>query len=101
MSDMAKSPGGEIIVYRTEDGRGALRVRLGDEGVWLPQSLLAELYQTTKQNISLHIQNIYDDGELPREATVKEYLTVQRRPPLDKKPQWAVDKLRDIVLVRA
>jgi len=77
MSDMAKRPGGEIIVYRTDDGRNALRVRLENETVWLTQSLLAELYQTTKQNISLHIKKIYDDGELPREATVKEYLTVQ------------------------
>jgi len=77
MSDMAKSPGGQIIVYRTDDGRGALRVRLEDETVWLSQSLLAELYQTTKQNMSLHIQNIYDEGELLRGATVEEYLTVQ------------------------
>jgi hypothetical protein len=101
MSNIAKSPGGQIIVYRTDDGRGALRVRLEGETVWLTQSLLAELYQTTKQNISLHIQNIYDEGELPREATVKEYLTVQTEPPLDKKPQWTVDKLRDVVFVRA
>nr|QNO57868.1 hypothetical protein OIIBKNPK_00004 [Methanosarcinales archaeon ANME-1 ERB7] len=45
---------------------------------WLTQKLMAELFQTTKQNISLHIQNIYNEGELPLEATVKEYLTVQK-----------------------
>ena len=45
---------------------------------WLTQKLMAELFQTTKQNISLHIQNIYNEGELPPEATVKEYLTVQK-----------------------
>ena len=43
MSDMAKSPGGWIIVYRTEDGRSALRVRLEDEAVWLTQARVAEL----------------------------------------------------------
>ena len=45
--------------------------------VWLPQSGMVELYQTTKQNVSLHIQNIYEEGELAREATVKHCLTVQ------------------------
>jgi len=75
MSDMAKSPGGEMIVYRTEDGRSALRVRLEGETVWLTQSLLGELYQTTKQNISLHILNILAEGELQADSVVKEYLT--------------------------
>ncbi len=57
---------GEFILYRTEDGRTRIEVRLQDETVWLTQSLMAELYQTTKQNISLHIQNIYEEGELAR-----------------------------------
>ncbi|HOH65607.1 MAG: virulence RhuM family protein [Sedimentisphaerales bacterium] len=51
---------------------------LEGETVWLTQNLLAELYQTTKQNISLHIQNIYKEGELVPEATVKKYLTVRQ-----------------------
>jgi len=54
-------------------------VKLQDETVWLTQKLMAELFQTTKQNISLHIQNIFDEGELIPEATVKECLTVQKR----------------------
>lgn len=67
----------EIILYNTEDGQGRIQVRLEGGTVWLPQSGMVELYQTTKQNVSLHIQNIYGEGELAREATVKQYLTVQ------------------------
>jgi hypothetical protein len=69
---------GELIVYQTEDGRVKLDVRLEDESVWLTQQMMAELYQTSKQNISHHIQNIIDEGELQPEATVKKYLTVQQ-----------------------
>jgi hypothetical protein len=68
----------EIILYQTGDGRSRIEVRLENETVWLTQQLMAELFQTTKQNICLHLQNICDQGELPREATVKESLTVQR-----------------------
>jgi hypothetical protein len=69
---------GELILYQTEDGRVKLDVRLEDETVWLTQQMMAELYQTSKQNISHHIQNIFDEGELQPEATVKKYLTVQQ-----------------------
>ena len=78
MSDRDKAPSGEIVVYRTEDGRNRIRVLLEDETVWLAQAALAELFETTKQNISLHIKNIYEEGELTPEATVKEYLTVRQ-----------------------
>jgi len=71
-------PTSEIILYQTEDGRNRVEVRLEDETVWLTQQLMAELFQTTKQNISLHLRNIYSDGELGREATVKESLTVRQ-----------------------
>jgi len=67
----------DLILYQTEDGKTRIEVRLQDETVWLSQKLMAELFQTTKQNISLHIQNIFDEGELMPEATVKKYLTVQ------------------------
>jgi len=66
-----------ILFYQSEDGTSRIEVRLEEGTVWLPQVLIAELYQTTKQNISLHIRNIFDEGELQPEATVKEYLTVQ------------------------
>lgn len=67
----------EIILYQTEDGQSRIQVRLEGDTVWLSQSGMVELYQTTKQNMSFHIQNIYEEGELAREATVKQYLTVQ------------------------
>ncbi len=69
--------GGEILIYQTEGGQTKIEVRLEGETLWLNQAGLAKLYQTTKQNVSLHIQNIYDEGELSEDATVKEYLTVQ------------------------
>lgn len=71
----------EILFYQSEDGTSRIEVRLEEGTVWLPQALIAELYQTTKQNISLHIRNIFDEGELQPEATVKEYLTVQQEGP--------------------
>ena len=71
------SSGSEILLYSTEDGKSKIEVRLEDESVWLTQAQMIELFQTTKQNISLHIRNIFDEGELQEDATVKEYLTVQ------------------------
>ena len=71
-------PRGEIIVYQAEDGGSRIRVLLEGETVWLTQNLMAELYQTTRQNISQHIQNVYGEGELAPEATVKKYLTVRQ-----------------------
>jgi hypothetical protein len=68
----------KIIFYQTEDGRMKLEVRLEDETVWLTQPLMAELFQTTQQNISLHLRNIYEEGELRHEATHKEFLSVRR-----------------------
>ena len=67
----------QILFYQSEDGTSRIEVRLENGTVWLTQALIAELYQTTKQNVSLHIRNILDDGELTSAATVKEYLTVQ------------------------
>ncbi len=68
----------QLIVYESEDGQVKIDVRLEDENVWLTQQLIAELFQSSKQNISHHIQSIYEEGELAPEATVKEYLTVRR-----------------------
>lgn len=69
---------GQFLIYRAEDGQTSVEVRLEDETVWLTQQHMAELFQTTQQNISLHVQNIYKEGELQREATHKEYLSVRR-----------------------
>ena len=68
----------EFLLYQTEDGRTRIEVRLENQSAWLTQAQMAELFQTTKQNISLHLQNIYEESELVPEATVKEYLTVRK-----------------------
>ena len=69
-------PTGEIILY--EQGNDQIRVLLEGETVWLPQAMIAELYQTSKQNVSYHIKNVYEEGELSQGATVKDYLTVRQ-----------------------
>ena len=69
---------GEIVVYRSDDGKVRVQARLENETMWMTQPQLAELFQTTQQNISHHIRSIYVEGELAPEATVKNYLTVQR-----------------------
>lgn len=71
-------PKSELIIYQTDDGITRLQVRMDRETVWLSQNQMAELFQTTKQNVSLHINNIFNEHELDRTATVKEYLTVQQ-----------------------
>ena len=71
----------EILIYQSKDGLTRVDVKMENETVWLSINQMTELFQTTKQNISLHIQNIYDEGELQPEATVKEYLTVQKEGP--------------------
>jgi hypothetical protein len=69
---------GELLVYQNEDGDVKLHVRLENETVWLTQQMMAELFQTTQQNISLHIRNIYEEGELAPERTHKKFLSVQQ-----------------------
>lgn len=71
-------PGGQFLVYQTEDGKLKIDVRFEGETVWLTQGHMAELFQTTQQNISLHLQNIFEEGELFRESTHKEFLSVRR-----------------------
>ena len=66
----------KIILYQDDNEITRVSVRFADEDVWLTQNQLAEIYDTTQQNISLHIENIYKDGELDFEATHKKYLLV-------------------------
>ena len=68
---------GELIFYQTEDNATKVQVRLYDDTVWMTQAALAELYQTTPQNITLHLKSIYEEGELDEGATCKKYLQVQ------------------------
>jgi hypothetical protein len=65
------------MFYQTEDNQTRIEVRLEDETVWLTQALMAELFQTTPQNITLHLGNIFEEGELDEQATCKEFLQVQ------------------------
>lgn len=64
-----------LLIYQTQDGSTKIQVQLTDNTVWLTQADMVELFQTTKQNISLHIKNIFAEGELDENSVVKEYLT--------------------------
>ena len=65
----------EVLLYQTEDGKTRIDVRLQGETVWLTQMQMTELFQTTKQNVSLHLKNVFDEGELIKNSVVKESLT--------------------------
>ena len=67
----------EILIYQNTDGRIKIDVRLDEETVWLTQKLMAQLFQVKPQNITMHLKNIYLEGELNQEATCKEFLQVQ------------------------
>ena len=67
----------QIVIYQTEDGQTQIDVRLENETVWLTQAQMAELFQKTPQNITMHIQNAYKEGELDKSSTCKEYLQVR------------------------
>ncbi len=88
MSDLDESnlpSKGQFLVYPSEDGRVKIEVRLENETVWLIQQHMADLFQTTKQNVSRHLQNIFKEGELAEDSVVKEFLTtasVGKRPSL-------------------
>lgn len=75
LPDVAK---GQFLVYEAEDGRIKIDVRLADETVWLTQAQMAELFQTSVPNVSIHIKNVFDEGELVPDATLKKFLTVRR-----------------------
>lgn len=67
----------ELILYTTEDGRSQIRLRAKDQTVWLTQREMAELFDVTTDNVGLHLKNIYEDGELSREATTEDSSVVQ------------------------
>jgi len=70
-----KSNDMEMIIYQSEDDLTKIDVRMENETLWLSQAQMIELFQTTKQNISLHINNIFNEGEVDQNSVVKEYLT--------------------------
>jgi len=71
-------PAGEIVLYQPQRGTEQIRVLLEGETVWLPQALIAELFQTSVPNVNIHLKNIYEEGELDQSATIKEYLIVRQ-----------------------
>ncbi len=69
--------GSDLLLYQTDDGRDRIEVRLEDETVWLSQAAIAELFETTVPNVNIHLKNVFSEGELVEEATIKDYLIVQ------------------------
>jgi hypothetical protein len=70
-------PGSEIILYQTEDGRTRVQCRFENETIWLTQAQIAEVFETTPQNVTLHLKAIFAEGELVGAATCKDYLQVR------------------------
>ncbi len=80
MSDLTPSSpplGGKFLLYQTEDGRTRIQCRFEVETIWLTQAQMAELFQTTPQNVTLHLKAIFAEGELLEAATCKDYLQVR------------------------
>ena len=69
----SQSPGGEFLLYQTEDGRTRLAVLLQEETVWLTQKLMAELFQKDVRTINEHIQNIFEEGELTQDSVIRKF----------------------------
>jgi len=69
---------GEILIYRSDDGRVKLDVKLENETLWMTQTDMAELFQTTVPNVNMHIKNIFEEGELQESGTIKDFLIVRQ-----------------------
>lgn len=67
----------KIEIYQTKDNHAQVKVKFEDDTVWLTQKLIAELFQTTPQNITIHLKNIFGEGELEEISTCKDFLQVQ------------------------
>ena len=75
--DSTPASGGEFIVYQTEDGQTRIECRFEHETLWLSQALIADLFQTTPQNITTHLQTLYEEREIDEATTCKEFLQVR------------------------
>ncbi len=78
MNKEISTPNSEILIYQSPTGNIKIDVRLENETVWLTQKLMADLFQVKPQNITMHLKNIYEEGELDEKATCKDYLQVQK-----------------------
>jgi hypothetical protein len=74
-------PTGEIVLYQTEDGRTRVECRFVDETLWLSQALIAELFQKDVRTVNEHLQNIYEEGEIEEQATIRKFRIVRREGP--------------------
>ena len=74
---MVQAPGGEVLVYEAPDGGVRVEVKLDRDTVWLTQRQMSELFETTPENVLMHLKNIYADGELEEPATAKDFLAVR------------------------
>jgi len=89
----------QFLIYQTESGETKLDVRFQDETVWLTQKLMAELFQTTSQNITIHLKNIFEEGELEEKATCKDFLQVQKEGEREVKRNTSLYSLEAIIAV--
>ena len=71
------APASQFLVYQTEDGKLKIDVRFEGETVWLTQQHMAELFQTTKQNVGQHLKSVFAEGELAQDSVVKESFTTE------------------------
>ena len=72
-----KSPGGEVIVYESGEGEARVDVRFEEKTVWLTQRQMSEVFQSTPQNIVMHLRNAFSSRELDAESTSKDFLVVR------------------------
>ena len=86
-----------IALYNTKDGQIHLDVRLQDENIWLNQRQMAELFERSVKTINEHLQNIYEDGELVPEATIRKYRIVQREAAIQAKYRYDIHMLQLVV----
>lgn len=75
---MQEEARGQVLLYQRDDGSAGVEVKLEDQTVWLTQKQIAELFQTTRENVTMHARNIFDERELDPTATSKEFLQVRQ-----------------------
>ena len=101
------TPNSEITIYETEDGKVKIEVYFANENLWLSQRLMAELFECSTDNISLHLKNIYKEGELDEAATTEEFSVVRQEGNRQVRRNstrgtqfrtWATDKLKNYIL---
>lgn len=96
---MEKEKKGEIVIYQSEEGNTKISVRLEDESIWLSQAQLVDLYQTSKSNVSEHIKNIFEEGELKEELVVRKFRTTTKHGAIEGKTQTKWTKFYNLDLI--